>query len=99
MAAVYFVAGFVLVLGAYIAFVVIVSVRLGPANSPRAYAIVERIIIGGILAGTALMFQPWLPAGLHWGFLLLLSSTLACIVWSHVTPKPTAAESRGPIIS
>ena len=99
MAAVYFVVGFVLVLGAYIAFIVIVSARLGPAISPRAYAIVERIIIGGILAGTALMFQPWLPAGLQWGFLLLLSSTLAFIVWSHVTPQRPTDESGQPSVS
>jgi hypothetical protein len=99
MAAVFFVVGFVLVLGAYIALIVIVSARLGAAISPRAYGIVERIIIGGILAGTALMFQPWLPAGLQWGFLLLLSSTLAFIVWSHVTPKRPADESGQPTVS
>jgi hypothetical protein len=89
MAAVFFVVGFVLVLGAYIAFIATVSRRLGPAVSPRTYSIAERIIIGGILAGTALMFQPWLPSGLQWGFLLLLFSTLAFIIWSHVTPKRT----------
>jgi hypothetical protein len=93
MAAVFFVAGFVLVLAAYIAFIAVVSARLGPAISPRAYALVERIIISGIVVGTALMIQPWLPAGLQWGFLLLLSSTLAFIFWSHVTPKRTADEA------
>ena len=89
MAAVYFVVGFVVVLGAFIAFIAVVSGRLGPAISPRAYSVAERIIIVGILAGTALMFQPWLPAGLQWGFPLLLFSTLAFIVWSHVAPKRT----------
>src|SRR5947207_1597158 len=74
MAAVFFVAGFIFVLGAYIAFIAITSARLGPVISPRVYLAGERLIIGGILAGTALMFQPWTPAGLQWGFLLLLFS-------------------------
>jgi hypothetical protein len=99
MAAVFFVIGFMLVLAAYIAFIAVVSARLGPAISPRAYSIVERIIIGGILAGTALMIQPWVPAGLQWGFLMLLSSTLAFIVWSHVTPKRAADETGNPGVS
>ena len=93
MAAVIFVVGFVLVLGIFIAFIAVVSAGLGPVISPRGYSVAERIIIGGILAGTALMFQPWMPAGLQWGFLLLLFSTLAFIVWSHVTPKRKRAES------
>jgi hypothetical protein len=99
MAAVFFVAGFVLMLGAYISFIAVVSARLGPAISPRAYSVVERFIIGGILVGTALMIQPWLPAGLQWGFLLLLFSTLAFIVWSHVAPKRAADESGHPSVS
>ena len=94
MTAVFFVAGFVGVLGAFIALIAVVAARLGPALSPRAHSLVEQIIIGGILAGTALMFQPWTSAGLQWGFLLLLFSTLTFIVWSHVTPKRTAEPTR-----
>jgi len=99
MAAVFFVGGFVFMLGAFIAFIAIASARLGPVISPRAYSAGERLIIGGILAGTALMFQPWTPAGLQWGFLLLLFSTLTFIVWSHVVPKRTGDETRHPSVS
>ena len=87
MNAVYFVIGFLVVLAAFIAFIGAVASRLGPAVSPRLYSRVETIIIAGILLGTAAMIQPWVSAGLQWGFLLLLFSTLAFIVWSHVTPK------------
>src|SRR5215831_12576565 len=90
MTAVYFVAGFVVALGAFIAMIGVVSARLGPAVSPRLYAWAEAAIISGILLGTAAMIQPWASAGLQWGFLLLLFSTLAFIVWSHVTPRRAA---------
>jgi multisubunit Na+/H+ antiporter MnhG subunit len=87
MTAIYFVVGFVVVLGAFITFIGVLAARLGPAVAPRLYSRVETIIIVGILLGTASMVQPWVSAGLQWGFLLLLFSTLAFIVWSHVTPK------------
>jgi|SRR5579859_3951052 len=87
MSAVTFVIGFVVVLGAFISLIVVASSRLGPVVSPRLYSRVETTIVAGILLGTAVMIQPWISAGLQWGFLLLLFSTLAFIVWSHVTPK------------
>jgi hypothetical protein len=46
----------------------------------------ERVIIGGIVLGVVCMFQPWVFVGYKYGFLLVLFSTLAFIVWSHVTP-------------
>jgi hypothetical protein len=35
------------------------------------------------------MFQPWLFLGYKYGFLLVLFSTLAFIIWSHITPAAT----------
>jgi hypothetical protein len=90
MSAVYFVAGFLVALGALITFIVMVSARLGPVVSPQVHARAEAAIIAGILLGTVAMIQPWASAGLQWGFLLLLFSTLAFIVWSHVTPRRAA---------
>jgi hypothetical protein len=84
---VYFVIGFVIVLAAFIAFIAAASARLSATVSPRVFATVEVIIIGGMLVGTLSMFQPWLIDGFRAGFLLLLGSTLAFILWSHVTPR------------
>ncbi len=51
------------------------------------YQIIERIIIAGIVLGIFGMFQPWIFVAYKYGFLLLLFSTLAFILWSHITPK------------
>ena len=83
----YFVIGFIAVLSAFIPFVVIASRRLSVVVSPRVFSVVEAIIIGGILLGAAGMFQQWASGGFKVGFLVLLFSTLAFIVWSHMTPK------------
>ena len=96
MAAVYFGVGFVLVLAAFIAFIAVVAARVGPHISPRAHTRVETLIVGGILAGTIGMIQPLIAAGLQWGFLLLLFSTLAFIVWSHVSPKRPLDDQASP---
>jgi hypothetical protein len=90
-----FVVGFVIVLGAFITFVAAASARLSAAVPPRIFSAVEAIIIGGILLGTVLMFQPWLLDGFRVGFLLVLFSTLAFILWSHVTPKRSPGSRQG----
>jgi hypothetical protein len=41
------------------------------------------------------MFQPWRLDGFRVGFLLVLFSTLAFILWSHVTPKRSPGSSQG----
>ena len=46
------------------------------------------LIIGGIIGGVILMFQPWTPTLFNLGFDLVLISTLSFTAWSHVTPKP-----------
>ena len=91
---VYFVVGFVVVLGAFIAFVGVASARLSAAVSPRVFAVVEAFIIGGILLGAVLMFQQWFLDGFRAGFLLVLFSTLAFILWSHVTPRRSPGSSQ-----
>ena len=93
MTAVYFGIGFIVALGSFITFIVIVSTRVGPHVSPRLHSVVETLIVAGIMVGTATMIQPWLAAGLQWGFVLLLAATLAFIVWSHVTPRPAPHDS------
>lgn len=53
---------------------------------PRIYNPVEKIIIAGIVLGVIGMFQPWLHLAYRLGFHLLLASTIAFIVWSHIVP-------------
>ncbi len=83
----YFVIGFVIVLVGFIALIIAVSARLSPAISPQRYNVVETLIIAGILNGILGMFQPWFLPAYRFGFVLLLISTLAFIIWSHVTPR------------
>jgi len=62
-----------------------VSNRLNFRVSDKAYNLIEKIFIGGIVLGIIMMFQPWVFVLFRYGFYLLLISTLAFIVWSHVT--------------
>lgn len=55
--------------------------------SRTAYTLLERSVIGLILLGMTGMFQPFSPALFRYGFVLLLVSTLAFIVVSHLTPR------------
>ena len=66
------------------------SNKLNFRISARAYDIVEKIIIGGIILGIVFMFQPWVFVLFRYGFYLLLISTLAFIVWSHIAAKEPA---------
>jgi hypothetical protein len=63
------------------------SNKLNFRISARTYDIVEKIIIGGIILGIVFMFQPWVFVLFRYGFYLLLISTLAFIVWSHIAAK------------
>jgi hypothetical protein len=84
--AILFIIGFLIILGLFIYLIRAVSARLSDRVPQRIFDLVERIIIGGIVLGVVGMFQPWIFAGYKYGFLLVLFSTLAFIVWSHVTP-------------
>ncbi len=68
------------------------SNRLNFRVSERTHQLIERLTIAGIVIGVLMMFQPWVFAGFRYGFYLLLFSTLAFIVWSHITPAPAADE-------
>ena len=70
-----------------------VSNRLNFRVSDKAYQRIEKITIGGIVLGIILMFQPWVFVLFRYGFYLLLVSTLAFIVWSHVTAAAPVDEA------
>jgi len=69
-----------------------VSNRLNFRVSDKVYQRIEKIFIGGIVLGIIMMFQPWVFVLFRYGFYLLLFSTLAFIVWSHVTAAPPIDE-------
>ena len=87
--AVIFIVGFLIILGLFIRLVATISNRLSDQIPQATFDRVERLIIGGIVLGVFGMFQPWVFLGYKYGFLLLLFSTLAFIIWSHITPAVT----------
>jgi hypothetical protein len=84
--AIAFIVVFLLILAVFIWFIRATSRRLSHRLPQATFEVVERIIITGIVAGVVCMFQPWTFYGYRVGFLLVLFSTLAFIVWSHITP-------------
>lgn len=70
----------------FMSFIWFLSNKLNFRVSNRTYKILEYIIIGGIIVGIVMMFQPWVFDFFRYGFYLLLFSTLCFMAWSHVTP-------------
>jgi hypothetical protein len=87
-----FIAGFLIILGLFIVLIRAISARLSGKIPVGVFEFWERVIIGGIVLGVVSMFQPWVFIGYKYGFLLVLLSTLAFIVWSHVTPAAVQYE-------
>jgi len=63
----------------------------GGRVSKRVFLICVLMIIGGILGGIVMMFQPWTPSLFNLGFDLVLISLVAFIIWSHIAPKNAPA--------
>jgi hypothetical protein len=91
MNALYFILGFAVILGLFITLIRWLAQRLSYKIAYERFTRIERIIIAGIVLGVVSMFHPWLFIGYKYGFLVLLFSTLAFIVWSHITPAPPVA--------
>lgn len=81
-----FVAGFVSILLVYIYAVAAIALLVSKRVPVRTYRPIEALIIGGILLGVVGLFQGWKMFVYEYGFLTLLFSTLAFIIWSHVVP-------------
>lgn len=97
LSAIPFILIFVGILLLYITLIVLVASALNGLVSPRVYNIITRVIIAGILLGILGMFQAVNMAFYTYGFPVLLYSTLAYILWSHVTPafEDVQEEARG----
>lgn len=97
LSAIPFILIFVGILLLYITLIVLVASALNGVVAPRVHTIVTRMIIVGILLGILGMFQAVSMVFYTYGFVVLLFSTLAYILWSHVTPafEVVQEEARG----
>ncbi len=91
-----FFGAFVGILLLFILLIVTVAIRFNGKIPGRTYSTMEKLIIAGIVFGTACLFNPWSFVPYRYGFLLLLASTLSFIVWSHVLPPRTDFDARVP---
>ena len=73
----------------FMSFIWWVGSRLNDNISEKVYRPVELVLIGGILLGVFMMFQPWVFELFRVGFFILLASLVGFMVWSHVRPKPS----------
>ncbi len=87
-----FIVGFFIILGLFIRLVQVAERRLGGKVPARRYNAIMGVVIAGMVVGIVMMFQPLALALMEPGFLLLVISTLAFILWSHVWPEPTPGE-------
>jgi len=100
-----FVAVFVSIVLAFVCLIVIMAVLLNGKVPQRTYTPIEWIIITGIFIGVVGLFQMWKLIGLfkgwklfpyQYGFLVLLASLLAFMIWSHITPMPASLSREHP---
>jgi hypothetical protein len=87
LSAIPFILIFASIILAFITLIILVAQLLNGRVSRRLYRIIETAIIAGIVLGILGMFQSWIFDFYRYGFFLLLFSTLAFIIWSHVTPR------------
>ena len=92
LSAIPFILIFVAIILGFITIITIVARLLNDNISGRYYRPIELTLIGGIILGIVGMFQPWVFGLFKVGFIVLLVSTLAFILWSHVTPKAAGIE-------
>lgn len=78
---------FVAVVMIFITLIALAASALNNRVSTRTYQRVERVVIAGIVLGVVGMFQPWWFLAYKYGFTVLLISTLAFILWSHIRPR------------
>jgi archaellum biogenesis protein FlaJ (TadC family) len=89
-----FIIGFFVVLLLFVRLIQLAEKRWNGKIERRRQSRIEQVIIAGIILGIAMMFQPWTVALFEPGFLILLFSTLAFTLWSHIIPRPAPAEAK-----
>ncbi|MBC8448366.1 MAG: hypothetical protein H8D78_11515 [Chloroflexi bacterium] len=83
---------FLAILLTFVFFILFVGRQLHGRVPARVFSIIEVILIIGILGGVVAMFQPWTMFGYKLGFQIVLASTLAFTVWSHIVPRGAREE-------
>lgn len=78
---------FIAIVMAFITLTWLIASMLNNNIPLRIHRPIEWITIAGIVLGVIGMFQPWWFLAYRYGFMLLLISTLAFILWSHIVPK------------
>lgn len=86
LSAIPFILIFASIIIAFMSLIWFVSSRLSDNISVKVYRPIEYILIGGIVIGALLMFQPWVFQLFRVGFFMLLLSLIGYMVWSHVRP-------------
>jgi hypothetical protein len=69
----------------------LLATRLYEKLPSKRYLIGVLIIIGGILAGVVMMFQPFVLELFNVGFWFVLVSLIAFMYWSHIQPRTRRA--------
>ena len=93
LSAIPFILIFASIIIAFMSLIWFASSKLSGNVSEKVYRPIEYLLIGGIVLGIILMFQPWVFQLFRVGFFVLLFSTLSFILWSHVRPRdPSLAE-------
>jgi hypothetical protein len=90
-----FIVVLIAVLAAFITLIVVVARRLNGKWPRRRVGRIEAVVIGGIVLGIIMMFQQITLSLFEPGFVVLLFSTLAFVLWSHITPRNDGVAARG----
>jgi hypothetical protein len=98
LAAIPFILVFAAIIIGYMILIWYTGSKLNGKIPEKTYRPIEYILIGGIVLGIFLMFQPWVFELFRVGFIMLLISTLAYILWSHVRPKTEEFSSKVAVI-
>ncbi len=94
-----FVAIFVSIVLVFICLIVIVAVTLQGKVPLRSYRPIEYLLIAGIVLGVVGLFQGWKMFVYEFGFLVVLFSLLAFMIWSHLAPMPLRQSRAMPPLS
>jgi hypothetical protein len=81
-----FISIFITIILMFVLLIFMVALRFNRQIPYRTYRPVESLIVFGILIGVFFLFQPWELISFRYGFLWLLGSLIAFMLWSHLVP-------------